>query len=485
MDTTTTAIRVKPEPDNYRCTWHIPHDGGILDLPGTLDLRANRQPQGAIFSEIPGIWTIEGHTKTAGFPQEREFENLSCTFENGLGAALLNCSMSIWAPSRVAIRAACALVGNADAVTAKEISRVKVQVSGVDSLFGTAPIKGQSFPSTQGMVGGIGTWSVDQDPDSTQVWLDTKAELTASFDSSITMADPYYFRMCHSPSIVIDLNDPIDFDRVVDEWIAPLTDLVALALGRPQRVTYLAVGKKPDEKRGHWDKLQVYGARIHQEPYNSSLKGISNSHSVLNWSSDARNPLEALRAWQELRVSHHPLVETYGSFLNVRAQHPRASYLLLLQALEGLHGYENYDAEKERGERHRAQKQQILETVKSCLSFSSEDRKFLKRSISNSPPKGLDSRLRESFMQVAPDVLTQLASTELIKGVMTDPRKPHDAADALRIIRNDLAHGNKGYPVDDLRAVERILERVTRAHFLRVLGYPNSVLERAMRPTDS
>ncbi|MFD8570911.1 HEPN domain-containing protein [Streptomyces sp. NPDC059639] len=483
MDTTT-AIRVKPEPDNYRCTWHIPHDGSILDLPGTLDLRPNRNPEGAIFSEIPGIWAVEGSTRSAGFPQNREFENLSCTFENGLSAFLLDCSMTIWAPNRVAIHAACALAGNIESANATEISRVKVQISGIDSLFGAAPIKGHSMPSTEGMIGGVGTWSVDQDPDSAQVWRDEKAEFTASFDSSTTMADPYYFRMCHSPSVVIDLANPIDFERVVSEWIAPLTDLIALALGKPQRVTYLAVGRKPNEKRGHWSKLQVYGARVHQEPYNSSLKGIANSHSVLDWRKDARNPLEALRAWQGLHVSHHPLVETYGSFLNVRAQHPRASYLLLLQALEGLHGYETHDAEVERGERHRAQKLQILETVKSCLSFSSGDRKFLKRSISNSPPKGLDSRLRESFMQVAPDVLPQLASTDLIKDVMTDPRKPHDAADALRIIRNDLAHGNKGYDVADLRAVERILERVTRAHFLRVLGYPTSVLERAMRDAD-
>ena len=41
---------------------------------------------------------------------------------------------------------------------------------------------------------------------------------------------------------------------------------------------------------------------------------------------------------------------------------------------------------------------------------------------------------------------------------------------ALRAVRNDLSHGTKGYPTLDLHAVVQILERVTRAHMLRVLG---------------
>ncbi|CAL9484165.1 HEPN domain-containing protein [Streptomyces sp. enrichment culture] len=481
MDTKT-AIEVKPQPDNYRCTWHLPHDGKIVDLPGELDLKVHRYPEGAIFAEIPGTWTIHETMKVMGFPQEREFPILKCSLENGLHATLLDCSILIWAENRAAIYARYALVGNRADSDASQIDRLKIQVSGIDSLFGKAPIKGHSMPISEKTVE-VGIWSVEQDPESAQVWEDDGAKMTASFDSSITAADPYYFRMCHSPAVLIDIKEPIDFYMAIREWVEPLTDLAALALGRPQRITYLAAGRRNgEEARVGWTKYQVYGAGIHQDPYNSSLKGVAENRSAIKWNAGSGeiSPLKALRRWQELNSSHHPLVETYGSFLNVRAQHPRASYLLLLQALEGLHGYENREIERERGQRHRDRKSNVLQTLKSCLSLSPGDLKFLKGAISNNPPKGLDSRLRESFSQIPVDIIQELNKTDLIKAAMTDSRNPHDAADALRIIRNDLAHGNKGYPVEDLATVARILEQVTRAHFLRILGYPESVQVRAV-----
>ncbi|MFD8300022.1 HEPN domain-containing protein [Streptomyces bauhiniae] len=473
-------MTVRLQPGTYRCTWHLPHDEEVIDLPGELSLKSNRQPEGAIFADIPGVWTVNGSTRSAGFPQDDEFPALKCSLDNGLQAILLDCSSMIWAPNRAAIYARCALVGNRIDSDSLSIDRLKIQISGIDSLFGKSPIKGHSMPTERG-VPGVGTWSVEQNPESTQIWEDEDAKLTASFDSSIAMADPYYFRMCHSPSILIDTKAPIDFDSAVQQWVEPLTDLAALALGKPQRITYLALGSRNGKgEKPEWDKLQVYGSGIYQEPFNSSLKEIRENHSVIEWSTDDRSPLEALRCWQILNSSHHPLVETYGSFLNVQTQHPRARYLLLLQALEGLHGYENKDIEEAEAERHRTKKSEIVEKLKTCFLLSAKERKFLKSNISNRPPKGLDWRLRESFSRISAAVMQDLEKTDLVRSVMTDDRKPNDAADALRIIRNDLAHGNKGYPVEDLDAVAKVLERVARAHFLRILGYCDSIQKRAV-----
>ncbi|MEU1495891.1 HEPN domain-containing protein [Streptomyces sp. NPDC005732] len=478
----TTALKVNPQPDTYRCTWHLPHDGQIVELPGELVLRANRPPEGAVYAEVPGVWTVTGPNKSAGFPQDREFSTVRCSLENGLQAVLVDCVVSIWMPNRAAVYGRYALVGKQLISDTPLFDRLKVQVSGVDSLFGRAPIKGFRMPVPQGKTE-TGLWSVEREPESAQEWSDEEVTLTASFDSSTTMADPYYFRMCHSPSVLIDLKNPMGFDDFLKGWVSPLLDFSALALGKPQRITYFAIGNRASAvDRSGWERFQVYGSGIHQEPFNSTLKEIRRNHSVVNWSDDERSPLDVLREWQKLVEVHHPLVETYGSFLNVRAQHPRARFLLLLQALEGLHGYENKANEDERAELHRERKANILEALKSCLALNPKERKFLKTNISNRPPMGLDSRLGESFSQLPAGIVEALDEAELVVSLMDDPRQPKGSCDALRLIRNDLAHGNKGYPVESLDVVAKILERATRAHFLRILGYSSSVQLRAVNP---
>ena len=44
------------------------------------------------------------------------------------------------------------------------------------------------------------------------------------------------------------------------------------------------------------------------------------------------------------------------------------------------------------------------------------------------------------------------------------------ALGAIRIARNALAHGTRGFDAEDLDPVNEILDRVVRAHALRLLG---------------
>ncbi len=63
---------------------------------------------------------------------------------------------------------------------------------------------------------------------------------------------------------------------------------------------------------------------------------------------------------------------------------------------------------------------------------------------------------------------------------MAAPVSAKNAADALRIIRNDLAHGTKGYDAYQLLQVVEVLERVVRAHALELLGCPDLVISRLL-----
>jgi len=67
--------------------------------------------------------------------------------------------------------------------------------------------------------------------------------------------------------------------------------------------------------------------------------------------------------------------------------------------------------------------------------------------------------------------------TPLVVGLI-ESHRADSTADALRVVRNDLAHGVRGYPVRELRGVVDVLERIVRGHALRLLGCPDAAVAR-------
>jgi hypothetical protein len=93
----------------------------------------------------------------------------------------------------------------------------------------------------------------------------------------------------------------------------------------------------------------------------------------------------------------------------------------------------------------------------------------------------LDQGLKALFGQVKAEKLIEaLAATPLIQRVDAEYDLKGDVNAALAKIRNDLAHGNRGYPAQELVTVVKILDRIARAHLLRAIGCPEGVQTRAM-----
>uniref|UniRef100_A0AAU1LX94 ApeA N-terminal domain-containing protein n=1 Tax=Streptomyces sp. NBC_00148 TaxID=2903626 RepID=A0AAU1LX94_9ACTN len=484
------ALKLVLPPDTYRCTWRIPDSGGtVRELAGDIHLRANRPPRGDLYEDIPGIWDVaEDGSRSASFPQSLIYPVLACHLANGRVVTLLDAQVQAWGLERAAVFARCALVGNFP-LAQEDLSfdRIKIQVSNLGSLFGVAPTKSRSLPVAGGQISLEGVWSVEHEPDSHQCWEDGEAYFSTSYDASVTAADPYHFRMRFSPVVVVDLVEGASFDDVLNLWVDPLQKLASLALGKRQEVVYLAIGlRKSGPRSVGWRKYQVYGSGILQEPFDTFQKDVIENPSVMNWRTDSKDPLQVLRTWASLREAHNPLIETYGTLLTARVQHPRAKVLLLLQALEGLHGFENRVGEEEAGRKHKERRSEVLREILSSTSMSAEDKKFLKRNFTSRPLVSLDRRLRESFSVIPDGVMSKLADTPLIKSLASDSREPKekDPADALRLVRNDLSHGNRGYPVQDLEDVADILERAARAHLLRCLGGSRDAQEHVINGED-
>ncbi|WP_133885212.1 hypothetical protein [Streptomyces sp. BK208] len=79
--------------------------------------------------------------------------------------------------------------------------------------------------------------------------------------------------------------------------------------------------------------------------------------------------------------------------------------------------------------------------------------------------------------------MDRIAATSLVAEAMSNP-SVKAPANALRIVRNNLAHGTRGYDAFELDEVVHILELAVRAHSLRILGCPDDVVKRVFEESD-
>lgn len=93
------------------------------------------------------------------------------------------------------------------------------------------------------------------------------------------------------------------------------------------------------------------------------------------------------------------------------------------------------------------------------------------------PMSNLDSALTTMAGALPINGMETLAITDLVKSLL-DSERAKSVSEALRVVRNDLAHGNRGYPADELDDVVTVLERIVRGHALRLLGCPDLVVAR-------
>ena len=167
--------------------------------------------------------------------------------------------------------------------------------------------------------------------------------------------------------------------------------------------------------------------------------------------------------------------------LHALDQHPRSRFLLLLQAIEGTHGHDTKVSFARRQKTHTDTRDTIVGLVKDCLD--EKQLKFLERNLGKRPPGGLEPAINWLTKKLPGDVKKLLDSTDLVNAAKTGPVNAKNAPDALRIIRNGLAHGTKGYDAYELHGVVKVLEQMVRAHALELLGCPDGVIGRVLEAT--
>ncbi|WP_371661328.1 hypothetical protein [Streptomyces sp. NBC_00280] len=476
------------EPDTYLCSWLLPDNAaGHLAIPGDLVLRPLQRPTGQVYGAVPLQHTqhTPGVVETA-FPQNIRVPVLHGRLANGGSVILLDARIQLWQTSGHITGAAAllskaaffGLAGTPEPPTATVpplVTSATFQITALDAALGVPPIKNVSNPHLPG--GEEGRWAATVNASAAGTWSAEGAELTVNYYHRMFAMDPCEFNLAFSPAATVTLTDAKPLAVALDKYIEPLRKILSIATGKPQDLSYLHV-----ELEGRESTYQVVGTGITQAPFASSTSAIQAHKSAIRALPDDLSLLDLVTQWSRYAAAHHPLVETYGAMLHTRDQHPRSRYLLLIQALEGLYGYENKATIEERQAKHAATHVEALAQARKDLD--TETFRFIKKHLPKKPSANLEIALDALMTGLPANIMDRLSTTELVMEVQAaNTTTALTTAGALRVVRNDLAHGNRGYAPHRLREVVRLLEFIVRGHALRILGCPDAVISRVF-PTE-
>ncbi|MCA0217546.1 MAG: hypothetical protein LCH43_09355 [Actinobacteria bacterium] len=478
----TSAVKLPFEAGEHLITWQVPdRKGNYIGIPGLLTVEQGKYPYGILYGDMPIEWVSEGATGVASFPQRHAFDALTGRLSSGAFVSLMNGELSYsFAGQGRAVGAFAALsLDEFDISEHRKYSSIELQIEGLESVAGIAPISRVKMPMK---AGDEPVWTATVDKDAKFIWRAAESSMTFSYDYTVRALDGYEFRMAFGPVLRLTSDVPLTVADWWLDWVRPLRQLVSLLTGGPREVRYLLAVVNDAAPRSHRD--QVFGWDITHLPVNSTRASVEKIHSAVSLTNDKLSLLDLLHAWQAQVVSRHPLFETYGTMTTTVDQHPRSQFLLLLQALEGSYGFENRAKHEADREKYAAKREGVIERAQELLE--EHDLAFVDKNLRKEAQQGLDSALADLLKRLPKEVSDELAKSALIQIV----RKEHVGKGTLPIqaaltrARNALSHGSGSFDANDLHVVADILERAVRSEAVRLLGAPVAAQERAARKAE-
>ena len=497
------AIKLPFSPQEYPCTWDIPdvrsenRDNGdsrrdgdeseTVELNGTLDLTTGHDPRGSFYGKLP----ITFKNGKDDLPQIGSFDRLTGRLSAGTYFALINGHYNYWHIDHNKywyidhnkywyIGHECA--NGAFAILSEKPFKkdehrtyrsIELQLEGLDRIIDVSPAETQfdEEKSSSSIARNNKCWKWHRDNVSMKLHFARRR-----------CGDPRSFVMSFAPVLRIDAGSPLTVVDWWTNWVIPLQELIASAIGQTPDIMYMLAIAEHTSKREQRD--QIFKWDIKQESLYHSADTTRRSESAIKIQKDNVNLLNLLMKYQELLASHHPLTETFQSVALSSDQHPRSRFLLLIQALEGLHGFEHCEEEDKQRQAYKKKKKECLAHMKEVIT--NDDYKFLKENMMSSPFVTLESRLIAIFGALPSGVREKLGRSALIRRFRESQQKPNMRIEAaLARMRNKLSHGAISFAPNDLNDVVEILYRVVRAELLRVLGAPEACRMRLLNDAES
>lgn len=491
---TTNAISHATANGDYHCEWYFPSptEDKVSTLYGSIQLRDLRRPTGTILNFNGDIGEIIDATTweySANFPQTFKHKIIRGRL-SGRGQEILLFDATIYSMGEGSadIRGSSAIVGySLPEGDCPRFLGIELQISSLDKLGGLRPLKSAHFPTNdwQG-----GEWKATGEPNSSLEWSSEQHEIIHDYYATFRATDPYEFRVRFAPVVRMNRSAPLTLEQWFHDWITPLLEIASAATGRRETITHLALF--PDLKSEGVPDYRVtpFGGGISQRSYFSSNTDGDDVESAFQLAPQKLSLLQIIQNWKKQREMQNPLLEIYNPSMMDKTQHSRGRFLSTLQCIEALHGFENRERQIERTVKHNQKRYSLIrkmESVKNSDSsiLSSKDLQFAKSALGKRPLSGLDTCLVELISQLPSGAPTmkELQNLEIVQEFLSREEEPaRSAADAVRLLRNDLAHGNRSYPQYQVAEAADVLHRLVRAHLLRVLGAGVEAQLRALHP---
>lgn len=475
--------KLSVQPGEYAVEWFF--DERVI--PGELGMEPDRPPVAVVFGDV----VVRDWSRGGGFPEDHTFSRVTGRLRSQLDVVLTDAHIPIWFPQRSHGSARHAVVGMGVAnVPGDAFHRARFQLTNLDLLFGVAPIKSVSWPA-EGRPRLDGEFSIEANPEAHQEWVDESAGMTVecTYDIQFSLSSGHEHFVAFAPIISLASGEPLTVDRWVNEWVMPLLRLATLATREPQRLSWLTVNTAQrtasDDERMRSTTGTVFGSGIVQEPYEAEYRD--------EWREPGNRPLftlatipmplpDLIRNWRALEQDENPFVELFGLTLRQVDLPARARYLYLVQALEALHSYEHRGEDVEAQTTFEERRATTLAAL-ADVELPEGTLSFIKDSWSKRRTDSLDRRLRDLIEQLPERVravVSEPPSGVVLATMAADGPRPIEAL--LRILRNDLSHGNKNYSDRDLRPWVHAAETMCRAHALRLLGFDNDAVVAGLAP---
>ncbi|GAB2585218.1 hypothetical protein GCM10009593_25450 [Microlunatus antarcticus] len=480
--TSPSPLKLTLEPGEFDCQAELPYpDGTAARLNGRLRLSADGRPELALYGAIPAEFHINDSNGEMwqDFPQTSYRPSLQVDLVNGREVLLIDCKITFWI-ERALIVGTIAVVGMPGNFTGTDpwlFDGLQLQITGCDAVIAPSPLAQVKQPQTK-EINKPFEWAVIERLPRETVSADNDAEVSSGWHNSFSFPNGYQHRVAFSPVIDVNLQQPVDLPTLAKQWIHPLHRIIGLSTGRDEKITYLGLRPTGNEDR----VLQAFGVNLVQQPYAADHNEIMRTRRAFQcYGDDNPTLLQLCRGWQQAEAGDHPLIATLAAFMFLPRLQPRPRFLLLVQALEGMHGHEHAGAIADREEQHLKERGAALAAVKTA-DFDPAVRKFIKDNLSKRPITSLEPALRSAVETLPDDLGPRLADLALVDEVKASDDKVKNWAEALRVVRNGLSHGSRTWPAHLLAPAADLLDQIARAHLMRVIGCTTNALHTVLNP---
>ena len=434
-------------PGVYEVDWHLVNAAGHVTIaPGSVELRANAQPLGIVRGTELMDWISD---LNGGLLSEFSLNVLSGEFESGGWINLVGVTASAF-PLEARAFATAALVG--DEMLSKRgigVDAIRLQVAGLYDVC----VRASEETGLLGKKSGVTASVIIDSSDTSPIQREARAiELT--FDR---------------PRIDLD---------AIEEFVEPLRRIFSIASGKAQPITALSVGVAAEDFTRPPVWFDVFGSAVGQA-VEWRIPGIPAPDApALVFGPGEPDLLDMLAIWTDLDQWQHPLIEIYGNSIYGES-HPRSRVLFIVQTIEGTWGIDNRAAREHDVHQYR------LDRATALRSISGSGLEFVRDNLRTSPAENLAEKLRSSCAEFILELEQQLQQDKGVVDLITEEEHVSDGADAVRVIRNGLSHGDRTFDRSTLRHVATVLERAVRRLLLRRLGASDEAQRRATRSTPS